>query len=226
MRKLNDVTLSELRDERKDLDRLRNLSDGVFAIVFTLLVLNLQVPHMTELRTNTELARALLDLSNVLAGYVVSFLVIGVFWMVHLRIVRRIIHPNRRVLSANLVFLFWLSLLPFSTMLSTGAGRVSLAWGLYAANVALLGLSVVWIWRRAVTLGCVDEHVTPLYGKYIAIRSYSVSAIFFLSAIVAFLDLPLARWTLVILPIWMAVVRRHYRPRLHEEWAALRNPSD
>jgi uncharacterized membrane protein len=213
---------SELRDERKDLDRLRNLSDGVFAIVLTLLTLNLQVPKMWEIKTNAALVAALRHLFPTLLGYVVTFIAIGMYWMVHTRVVRRIVHPSRRLLSRNLVFLFWLSVVPFATMLSTGTQDVPLAWALYAVDMVMLGISVVALWRKAVDLKCVDEHVTPLYGRYIALRGWTVVLVFAASVPIAFVSVDAARCSPVFIPILAYLVRLRHRPALVAEFEQIR----
>jgi uncharacterized membrane protein len=215
-----------VRDERKDLDRLRNLSDGVFAIVLTLLTLNLQIPRLGEIRTNTELVNRLVHLSPTLLSYIVTFVVIGMYWMVHTRIIRRIVHPNRRLLSRNLVFLFWLSVVPFTTQLSTGTQDVPLAWALYAANLVMLGLSVVSVWQKAVLLGCVDSHVTPLYGRYIALRGWTVVVVFAASVPLAFVNVTASRLSPVAIPVLAYVVRRRYRPNLVREFARFKEADD
>lgn len=212
----------EWRDERKDLDRLRNLSDGVFAIVLTLLVLNLQIPKLWEVKTNGELVERLRHLFPVLLGYVVTFVAIGMYWMVHTRVVRRFITPSRRLMSRNLVFLFWLSVVPFTTMLSTGTQNVPLAWALYAVNMVMLGISVVALWRKAVDLKCVDEHVTPLYGHYIALRGWTVVVVFAASVPIAFVNVDVARCSPVFIPVLAYLVRLRHRPRLMEEFERIR----
>jgi uncharacterized membrane protein len=213
----------ELRDERKDLDRLRNLSDGVFAIVLTLLALNLQITKLWEVKTNAELVERLRHLLPVLLGYVVTFVAIGMYWMVHTRIVRRFIMPSRRLMSRNLVFLFWLSLVPFTTTLNTGTQDVPLAWSLYAVNMMMAGVSVVALWRKAVDLGCVDAHVTPLYGRYIALRGWTVVIAFAASVPIAFLNLDLARCSPILIPLLAHLVRWHHRPRLLEEFEKIQS---
>jgi len=91
-----------------DTRRLEAFSDGVLAIIITIMVLELKVPHDASLA-------ALSRLWPVFVSYVLSFLYIGIYWNNH----HHMIHVTRRVtgaiLWANLHLLFWLSLLPFST---------------------------------------------------------------------------------------------------------------
>ena len=88
--------------------RLEAFSDGVLAIIITIMVLELKVPHGEDLS-------ALKSLMPVLLSYILSFIYVGIYWNNHhhmLHITKRI---NGKVLWANLYLLFWLSLLPFVT---------------------------------------------------------------------------------------------------------------
>jgi uncharacterized membrane protein len=88
--------------------RLEAFSDGVLAIIITIMVLELKVPHGTEFA-------ALRPLIPVFLSYVLSFLYIGIYWNNHHHLLQAVHRVNGRVLWANLHLLFWLSLLPFAT---------------------------------------------------------------------------------------------------------------
>lgn len=89
-------------------NRLEAFSDGVLAIIITIMVLELKVPHGDNLE-------ALLPLLPIFLSYVLSFVYIGIYWNNH----HHMLHATRKVtggmLWANLHLLFWLSLLPFAT---------------------------------------------------------------------------------------------------------------
>ncbi len=88
--------------------RLEAFSDAVIAIVITILVLELKVPHEPELS-------ALRDLVPVFFSYVLSFVYLGIYWNNHHHMLVLTEHVNGGILWANLHLLFWLSLVPFST---------------------------------------------------------------------------------------------------------------
>ena len=83
-------------------------SDGVLAIIITIMVLELTVPHSTELH-------ALLPLVPVFISYVLSFIYLGIYWNNHHHLLQAIKHVDGKVLWANMHLLFWLSLFPFGT---------------------------------------------------------------------------------------------------------------
>jgi uncharacterized membrane protein len=89
-------------------NRLEAFSDGVIAIIITIMVLELKVPHGAELG-------ALAPLLPVFLSYVLSFVYIGIYWNNHHHMFQLTERVSGAVLWANLHLLFWLSLLPFST---------------------------------------------------------------------------------------------------------------
>lgn len=88
--------------------RLEAFSDGVLAIIITIMVLELKVPHGDDLA-------ALRPLIPVFLSYVLSFVFIGIYWNNHHHLLQAIRQVNGRILWANLHLLFWLSLIPFVT---------------------------------------------------------------------------------------------------------------
>jgi uncharacterized membrane protein len=88
--------------------RLEAFSDGVIAILITIMVLELKVPHGEDLQ-------ALRPLLPVLFSYVLSFVFVGIYWNNHHHMLQLAQHINGTILWANLHLLFWLSLIPFAT---------------------------------------------------------------------------------------------------------------
>lgn len=88
--------------------RLEAFRDGVIAIIITIMVLEIKVPHGTDLA-------ALRPLIPIFLSYVLSFIYIGIYWNNHHHLLQSIRHVNGRILWANLHLLFWLSLIPFVT---------------------------------------------------------------------------------------------------------------
>jgi uncharacterized membrane protein len=88
--------------------RLEAFSDGVIAVIITIMVLELKVPHGTELSD-------LQQLLPVFLSYVLSFIYVGIYWNNHHHMMHTTDHVSGGVLWANLYLLFWLSLIPFTT---------------------------------------------------------------------------------------------------------------
>ena len=88
--------------------RLEAFSDGVIAIIITIMVLELKVPHVASWQ-------ALVPVAPVFLSYLLSFIFIGIYWSNHHHLLQAVKHVDGRVLWANLHLLFWLSLTPFVT---------------------------------------------------------------------------------------------------------------
>ncbi len=89
-------------------NRMEAFSDGVIAILITIMVLELGVPHGADLA-------ALAPLAPVFLSYILSFINLGIYWNNHHHLLQAAHHVDGRILWANLHLLFWLSLFPFST---------------------------------------------------------------------------------------------------------------
>jgi uncharacterized membrane protein len=88
--------------------RLEAFSDGVIAIIITIMVLELKTPHGTDIAD-------LVPVLPVLFSYMLSFLLVGIYWNNHHHMLHAAHHVNGRILWANMHLLFWLSLVPFAT---------------------------------------------------------------------------------------------------------------
>jgi uncharacterized membrane protein len=91
-----------------DKDRLTAFTDGVIAIIITIMVLDLHVPHDTSLH-------ALLKVTPIFLSYVLSFVYVAIYWNNHHHFFHIVPHVDGLLLWANLHLLFWLSLVPFTT---------------------------------------------------------------------------------------------------------------
>ena len=114
--------------------RLEAFSDGVIAIIITIMVLELRVPHGEDLAT-------LLTLSPVFLSYVLSFIHVGIYWNNHHHMLHTVHHVNGAVLWSNLHLLFWLSLIPFVTGWMGENHFAPLPVALYGAVLVMCGLA-------------------------------------------------------------------------------------
>ena len=128
--------------------RLEAFSDGVIAIIITIMVLELRVPHGAELS-------ALRPLVPVLLSYVLSFVYIGIYWNNHHHMLTATHKVNGRILWANLHLLFWLSLVPFVT---GWMGENHFA----AVPVAIYGVVLI---MAAVAYTILARFLVALHGK-------------------------------------------------------------
>ncbi len=100
---------------RMEKNRLEAFSDGVLAIIITIMVLELKVPHAIEKVSHTAELADLKPLLPVFLSYVLSFIYLGIYWNNHHHLFHATKHVTGGILWANLHLLFWLSLFPFAT---------------------------------------------------------------------------------------------------------------
>jgi len=114
--------------------RLEAFSDGVLAIILTIMVLELKVPHGEEWS----------DLQNLMPkfiSYILSFLYIGIYWGNHHHLVHTASRVTSYMMLANLNLLFWLSLIPFSTGWMGEGHFAPIPVSLYSANLLIAGIA-------------------------------------------------------------------------------------
>jgi uncharacterized membrane protein len=153
----------ELEPDR-DRDRIVNLSDGIFAIAITLLVLDIRVPDIPEGMVASELPAALLSLWPKYLSYFLSFVAIAVFWSVHHSIFRPIRSYDRVLLYLNFLFLMLVAFLPFPTSLLGEYGDHQLPVAIYAATLAvgrLLLTAIHWYSTRRTTVRWKSRRTRP-----------------------------------------------------------------
>jgi uncharacterized membrane protein len=115
--------------------RLEAFSDGVIAIIITIMVLELEAPHATTLPALAQLVPSLLS-------YVLSFVYVGIYWNNHHHMLQTLETTNGPILWANLHLLFWLSLIPFATAWVGEQSFASITLALY--GVVLLGAAAAY----------------------------------------------------------------------------------
>jgi uncharacterized membrane protein len=128
--------------------RVEALSDGVFAIVITLLVLEIKVPHVDDHGSVAALARALVDLAPKFASWVISFLTVCVIWMNHHRLLGKVGRLDHGLFWWNANLLLWVSFIPFPTALLGDLPGNRLAVSFYGLVMALMALGFVLMRRR------------------------------------------------------------------------------
>jgi uncharacterized membrane protein len=140
-------------------ERIVFFSDAVFAIVITLLVLEIKVPDCHALagcvgegiKTVSEepLREALLGLLPKVFGFIFSFLVVGMLWIEHHRIFQYIRAYDSKLIWRNLFFLLFVAFVPFPTALFSEYVRSKTAFILYALSFAFASAMKYWLWRHA-----------------------------------------------------------------------------
>jgi len=155
------VTTSYNRIAGQSVERLAALSDGVFAVAMTLLVLDLRVPATEAVHSEQELWRALVALSPRLVMYMMTFLTLGIFWVGQQTQLNHLARSDRSLSWIHLMFLFAVTLTPFSTMLLAEFPAYRLALIVNWLNILLLGTTLYFSWMCAIDKGLVKHDLPP-----------------------------------------------------------------
>ncbi len=125
--------------DRAQLERLTFFSDAVFAIAMTLLVVEVKLPALHH-PTGPQLGQALLDLIPNYVGFLVSFLVLGRFWLAHHEVMGLLKAADKRLVSVNLFLLLGVAFMPFPTAIISEYVQLRVGIGFYTGWLILLGL--------------------------------------------------------------------------------------
>jgi uncharacterized membrane protein len=179
--------------------RLEALTDATFAIIMTLLVLELRVP---ETDSHTELLHGLRELFPSILSFVISFIVLGVYWTAHHTQFRYITRVDHKLVWFNITYLLLLSFVPFSAALLGKHHTEGIAIQVYAVNLLLATLVHFFMWRHAakdnrLTYSWVDPRLIR-FGSQVSY--YSLFG-YLAAAIAAIWSVQVGLLLLVLIPI-------------------------
>jgi len=172
--------------------RIEAFSDGVIAVIITITVLDLHVPGDSSLR-------ALLNLTPLFLTYILSFVVVAIMWVNHHHMMHLAKHATARVLWANNLLLFWMSLIPFTTSYMGLNCRKPLAVAVYGAVLTMCALSFT-ILRHIVNQFHVDNPRLAPHNSRIARKSAFTTLLYCLSIPMAYLSVRVSFAIFVMIP--------------------------
>lgn len=175
--------------EARDLGRVVAFSDGVMAVAITLLVLNIDVPNVSA----AELPDALGDLLPSLLAYILTFALVGRYWVVHHNLYETLVGFDGRLMGLNLLFLMLIALMPFGADLIDEYPDEAVAAATFATVVGLAALIHWTAARYSLKRGFVHDDRQPETARFANAVSLGFAVIFFLSAPVAFLSVDAAK---------------------------------
>jgi uncharacterized membrane protein len=180
--------IAEMRTRVATLERVDTFSDGVFAIVITILVLDLRPPESAD-------AQQLLTVWPRALGYAASYLFLAIVWINHHYLLRYVHGATPRLLWSNFAHLFTVSLVPFSTAWVAGTRLGATPVALYAGVFVLVNATYLLLcWEGIDKLHAME--LSPRMRQMMRMRSFGTLGVFALAAVVA-LKFPLAGMLLV-----------------------------
>jgi uncharacterized membrane protein len=172
----------------QSLERLAALSDGLFAVAMTILVLDLHAPAAQAIHGEAELGQALLALAPRLLVYSLSFMTLGIFWIGQQTQLNQLTSATRDLAWIHLGFLFAVTLMPLSTALIAEFITYRLALVVYWANILLLGLMLFFAWRHARAAGLVKPDAPAAIDRQIERRIVVAQALYAFGAGLCLID--------------------------------------
>jgi uncharacterized membrane protein len=144
----------------QSVERLAALSDGIFGVAMTLLLLELHVPEKTHIQSDADLRRELVRLAPELVVYLMSFITLGIFWVGQQTQLNHLARSERHLTWLHLAFLFAVTIVPFSTRLLTAFIMYRTALLVYWLNILLLGVLVYACWVRSMRAGLLKQGIS------------------------------------------------------------------
>lgn len=192
-----------------NLDRLAALSDGVFAVAMTLLVLDLRAPAAESIHSEHDLLTALGALAPRIVTYLMSFMTLGIFWFGQQTQLDRLEKSDRDLAWLHIAFMFAVTLVPFTTALLSEFIALRTALLVYWANILLLGILLYASWRHAdrakLIRGDTSKEVTAAICRRIVVAQslYAFgAALCFFNTYLSIASIALVQINYVVAPRW------------------------
>jgi len=211
---------NELKKEFQ-LERLILFSDAVFAIAITLLVIEIKIPKLDKAITDQALLQALQHLGLPFVGFLMSFFIIGLYWTVHHRMFGFVENYTPGLIWLNLLFLFSIAMIPFSSALYGEYSyniELLIPYGVYVLNICFTGFLNYRLWKyigkkeNKIAHHQLSEGILQLFKR----RSLIVPGFFLFSFLVSCLAsvslvFPvIARWIPIAIPLVLRIVQKKY----------------
>ncbi len=172
----------------KSLERLAALSDGVFAVAMTLLVLDLHTPAEAAVHSERDLVAALIAIAPHIATYLMSFLTLGIFWVGQQVGLDFMARGNRDFSWLHIAFLVAVTLIPFSTALLSEFHEYRVALLLYWGNLVLLGMLLYASLVYAKHAGLLKPDISQDLMRALRRRIFVGQALYALGAALCIID--------------------------------------
>jgi len=194
-------------------DRIETLTDGIFAIAMTLLVLSIEVPALPAPVTPAVFSAYVTSILPQIFIYIVGFILLAVFWMNH-HIFFVIERTNTTLIWINILWLMSIALVPFSTAIVGRYGQFQLAQLLFDVNMLIIGLLWYANWSYASRKGFVAEKVLP-YAVHIRRSNLALPILALVAIVVSFISPIGSFFIFVLVPVIFTVytVTRRVRER-------------
>ena len=196
------------RIQGRNLDRLAALSDGIFAVAMTLLVLDLHTPTAAQVHSEHELIQALAALGPQWIVYGMSFLTLGIFWAGQQTQLNHIEQGTRDLTWIHLGFLFSVTLTPLTTRLLGEFVHYRVAVGFYWLNILVSGVMLYWSWAHATRAGLIKSDAPAAIRNSICRRIIIAQSLYAVGAALCLINTWISIGIIVLVQLNYAIAPR------------------
>ena len=168
--------------------RLEAISDGLFAVGMTLLVLGLAVPSVKDVSSESDLRRALGNLFPSVVTYFMSFLTLGIFWVGQQAQLTKVERSNRAFTWMHLIFLMAVTLVPFSTQLLARFHWSRVALVVYWLNIAVMGVMLFIALEYGLRTNVFPEDHRQTVARFFRRRIIGAQSLYVVAMLLSFVD--------------------------------------
>ena len=196
-----------------DKQRVISFSDAVFSIAMTLLVLEISVPSFSSIYEKGTL-NSLLELVPNFIGLVVSFFVVALYWIPHLRMMNYVETFDSRLLWLNIFLLFFIILLPFSTALYVRGNGLVGPFVFYCMNITMLGVLIYLLIKKVFSKLKRESQRMEIISKWEEMKALNSVFIWLFAIILSFQELGIAKVIFILIFVVEFFLNRFYGKKL------------
>lgn len=201
----------------RSVERLAALSDGIFGVAMTLLLLDLHVPARELIHGEGDLRAAFVHLLPQLLVYLMSFITLGIFWVGQQTQLNHLERSNRSLTWIHLAFLFAVTLMPFSTRLLIEFLRFRSALVAYWANIFLLGAFLYVSWGCATNSRLVKDDIPNEVPAAICRRIWIAQSMYAIGALLCIFSTFWSIGFIILVQLNYAIAPRFWRAARNEK---------
>ena len=198
------------RIQGRNLDRLAALSDGIFAVAMTLLVLDIHIPTAAQVHSEGDLLLALGALGPQWVAYGMSFLTLGIFWAGQQTQLNHLTEGTRDLTWIHLGFLFAITMMPLSTRLLAEFITYRSALAIYWLNIFVPGAMLYGSWAHAIGAKLVKDDTPEVIRNSICRRILMAQSLYAAGAALCFISTWLSIGVIVVVQLNYAIAPRFW----------------
>ena len=173
------------------------------------MAISIDIPNLAQNLTQAQVIDKLLQSIPEFEIYAISFFVIGVYWIAYHQIFNQIVNSDMTVTWLTLIFLFFITLIPFATNMQIGFGYPIL-FVLFALVLAMAGALLTITWLHATKNKLIDKDLTRIEIHTISLEAIVPTVVYFLSILVSFIDLQIEYYFWIVIMPAKIILRKKY----------------